>query len=200
MRPLLNIITPVSRTENLQLIHNSIFFANYDYINEMLFDIELYLIYDGIRIPDISFSFKRAMKVYGRCVESHQYGNAQRNLGLAKIDEGWILFLDDDNIIHPDMLMTLNNEIKENPDKKCFLFTSVKRNGEVYCSLKDDFSNLVPGQIDVAQFVIHFSIIGDTKFILDKYDADGYFIKEIYKKHPEAFKNTDGFVYYNYLR
>lgn len=49
-------------------------------------------------------------------------------------------------------------------------------------------------------FLIHYSLCKNTPWILDKYDADGFFIKECYEKHKEKHIFIDNvFCYYNFL-
>ena len=42
-------------------------------------------------------------------------GHAQRNYALEQIDSGWIVFVDDDNLLHPDLPKILDGTIRKAP-------------------------------------------------------------------------------------
>jgi signal transduction histidine kinase len=55
-------------------------------------------------------------------------------------------------------------------------------------------------QIDSHNFIVSKNTIGDTKFIIDKYDADGYFAKECYEKSLNKTYIDKSLSIYNSLR
>ena len=43
-------------------------------------------------------------------------------------------------------------------------------------------NNINVGHIDSHNFIVNYNIIGDTTWIIEKYDADGYFAMECFSK------------------
>jgi hypothetical protein len=98
----ITIITPSYRIDNLNQIKQSI---NFEYVDEWI------IVYDGNKIETNPYIFKEneknneyMYKCSGICC------NGQRNYALTKItNENTLLYyLDDDNIIHPDLYNLLN--------------------------------------------------------------------------------------------
>jgi hypothetical protein len=116
-------------------------------------------------------------------------GNPQRNFALELIEsfDTYLYFLDDDNIIHPelyDLLDTIDSG-------KMYTFDQ-SRPKNVY-----PYKTFLPGNnielfnIDTAMFLIDFNLCKDIRWIPDKYNADGHYIKECYEA------NKDNWVYVN---
>jgi len=172
----LTIITPCSRPENLNLLKKSI---DFDKV------IEWIIVYD-------STSFDKIMdnpKITECCCfdEKSKYGNAQRNFALnnLKYQESYIYFLDDDNLMHPDLF-----KINFLPNQ---IYSFNQENGLSGRLLR-------PGFIDSAMVLIYFPLIKNIRWKLDKYEADGIFIQEIFQrnKHTHLFINSE-LCYYNKL-
>ena len=177
----LTIITPCYRVNNLQEIKNSI---KFDYIDEWI------IVYDGSKITDNPNTFKNEgndkIKEYvykGNGIS----GNPQRNYALSKITnpEAILHYIDDDNIVHPDIYKLLN--IIDN--RKIYTFNQFNR-------LKGN--NIQVCAIDTAMVLIPFKLCSDKKWILDKYDADGYYIKSCYDTNIHIYIDND-LCYYNKL-
>lgn len=62
-------------------------------------------------------------------------------------------------------------------------------------------NNVYIGGIDTAMFIIPYKLCKNIKWILDKYEADGYYILECYNenKNIHIFVDND-LCYYNKLR
>jgi hypothetical protein len=125
-------------------------------------------------------------------------GNAQRNYALDQITnkDTNIYFLDDDNIIHPDLYKLLD-VIEEN---KIYTFNQ-KRPKDIY-----PYVDLLKGnnvdlfKIDTAMFLIDYRLCRNMNWIVDKYNADGYYIKECYEKNKDSHIYVDNELsYYNNL-
>ena len=106
-------------------------------------------------------------------------GNPQRNYALTKITnpDTLLYYLDDDNIIHPNMYRLLN--IIDN--NKIYSFNQYKR-------IKGN--NICVGKIDTAMVIIPYKLCTNIKWIINKYDADGYYIQECYNNN----KNDSIFI------
>ena len=177
----LTIITPSYRIDNLLQVKNSI---NFDYVDEWI------IVYDGIKINDNPKLFvnqeNNKIKEYIYKCEGIS-GNPQRNYALSKITNTNTLlyYLDDDNIIHPNLYKLLN--IIDN--NKLYTFNQ-------YNGIKGD--NVSCFNIDTAMIIIPYKICKNISWILNKYEADGYYIEECYNnnKNIHIFVDND-LCYYN---
>lgn len=162
----LTIITPSYRTNNLLSIKNSI---NFDYVDEWI------IVYDGNKIIENPNLFKDEnndkIKEYV-CKDEGISGNPQRNYALTKISnpDTFLYYLDDDNLIHPQIYTLIN--VLDND--KMYSFNQKDR-------IKGNNINI--GAIDTAMVIIDYKLCKGVNWIHDKYDADGYYIKECYEKN-----------------
>jgi predicted O-methyltransferase YrrM len=182
----MTIITPSYRTNNLLTIYNSI---NFDYVDEWI------IVYDGSKIQDNPYIFKNynndKIKEYLYRGEGIS-GNPQRNYALSKIDNpnALLYYLDDDNIIHPNLYKLLS--IIDNT--KLYTFNQITSNKNV------NGNNIFIGGIDTAMILIPYNLCKDIRWIFDKYEADGYYIMECYKQNKDKHIFVSNFMsYYNKL-
>jgi len=177
----ITIITPSYRTTNLLEIKKSI---NFDYVDEWI------IVYDGSKIGDHPHLFRALendkIKEYVHKGDGIS-GNPQRNFALTQITNPNTLlyYLDDDNIIHPD-LYTLLNIIDNN---KIYTFNQQNR-------IKGN--NVAVCHIDTAMVLIPYPLCKNERWILDKYEADGFYITSCYNKnkHTHIYIDND-LCYYN---
>jgi predicted O-methyltransferase YrrM len=160
------IITPSYRTQNLPKLKDSI---RFDFVEEWI------IVYDGSRITENPNVFKdqehdqenaHKIKEYVHTSEGLS-GNPQRNFALTKITNPntTLYYLDDDNIVHPNLYTLLN--IIDNTK----LYTFNRENG-----IKGD--NIGAHCIDTAMFMVPWQMCRNVKWIIDKYEADGHYIKD----------------------
>ncbi len=125
-------------------------------------------------------------------------GNAKRNMALSEIGDAageWIAFLDDDNLLHPKLFQHLA-ELPED----CMGMTVWQVQG-TSMDFRLQPSREKPRHIDSAQFILWRPLIGDTRWQLDRYDADGLFFAEVYEKDPTHIVYLERVAaYYNALR
>ena len=177
----LTIITPSYRLDNLFEIKKSI---NFQYVDEWI------IVYDGNKIlnnPKI-FEYQENNKIKEYLYKSDGIsGNPQRNYALTKVTNKNTLlyYLDDDNIIHPNIYNLLN--IIDN--NKMYSFNQYNRiNG----------NKINVGFIDTAMIIIPYNLCKDIRWILDKYDADGRYFEECYYKNINTHVYIDNTLcYYN---
>jgi hypothetical protein len=186
----LTIITPCIRPENLIKIQNSI---NFDYVNEWI------IVYDGNHISSLPNTIDKNSKIKEYIFKGEGIsGNPQRNFALDLIEtlDTYLYFLDDDNIIHPDFYELLDT-IK--PGKIYTVNQSRPKNVFPYKTLlRGDTIELY--NIDTAMFLIDFNLCKDVRWIIDKYNADGFYIKECYEANQEKWIFIDKTMsYYNKL-
>lgn len=189
----ITIITPSIRLENLKKIKQSI---NFDYVNEWI------IVYDGSKIENNPYLFINEE----HCDKISEYlhngngisGNPQRNYALDNIKHKntYIYYLDDDNIIHPE-LYELLNDIESD---KIYTFNQ-KRPINIY-----PYKDLLKGDdvrlynIDSAMMLIDYNLCKDIKWIEDKYYADGIYIVDCFIKNKKNWVYIDKTLcYYNYL-
>jgi len=176
----LNIITPCSRPQNLEVISKSINIPKENYRWIVVFDALKVL----KNIPENCEAY--AIKDFNSIS-----GNAQRNFALNLITQGHIYFNDDDTIIHPNFW----NSIKEyNID--FISFKQSEKNGNI----RLEGNNISLGHIDSHNFVISIECMGDTRWILNRYDADGLFAFECYQKAKTKMYIPKILSIYNSLR
>lgn len=193
---MLNIITPSIRFDNLVQIQDSISLSlnkarsNWDNIRWIVvLDSDI----------DVNTNIDKAEIYYLKTNNNNGLsGNPQRNYGLDLVDDGYVYFLDDDNILHPDYLEYFfwfeNNYVGS-----AFITPQVWKNGVVRLLPKSN--NIAVGGIDTAQFTLPKNLIGDIKWDIFNYCADGVFAEEVYNKHKDKFIFVPKpLCYYNYLR
>lgn len=197
----LTIISPCSRISNIEhLRYNIIHNDKSQYIFRWL------LILDKSKIDQNDSKLQAELKWLDNIPGFEYYfynnegsisGNSQRNFGLSLVNAGWVYFLDDDNVIHQNYFTQMAKLIRQHPNKKGIITNQVHKDGLIRLAASLDIG---AGKTDTAQFTIHSSLIGDTKWIEHDYCADGYFIKELYDKDPDAFLIVnENLSYYNFL-
>jgi predicted O-methyltransferase YrrM len=179
----LTIITPSYRIHNLLKIKNSI---KFDYIEEWI------IVYDGSKIVNNPYLFENQennkIKEYVYKGEGIS-GNPQRNYALTQITNpnALLYYLDDDNIVHPNIYKLLN--IIDN--NKIYTFNQSNE-------LKLKGNNVVVKSIDTAMVIIPYNLCKHIKWILDRYIADGYYIQDCYNENKNVHIFVDNeLCYYN---
>jgi SAM-dependent methyltransferase len=177
----LTIITPSYRVNNLLEIKKSI---NFEYVEQWI------IVYDGSKIIDNPnlFQNQENNKIKEYVHDSYGIsGNPQRNYALSQITnpDTLLYYLDDDNIIHPNLYRLLNII----HDNNLYTFNQVNR-----CK----GCNVYVGGIDTAMIIIPYKLCKNQRWINDYYDADGYYIKECYdmNKNTHIYIDND-LCYYN---
>ncbi len=177
----LNIITPCSRPENLEIISKSINIPRDQYRWIVVFD----LLDKPENVPDNCewYAIKDA---------NSMSGNAQRNFALNLVTHGHIYFNDDDTIMQPNLW----DEIKDEDDMDFISFKQANKDG----SVRLEGLNVSVGTIDSHNFVTSAKCVGDTRWILNKYDADGFFARECFEKAKTTLYISKILSVYNTLR
>ena len=178
---LINIITPCSRPGNLAKMAASINIPpeNYRWI----------VVFDAPAIPNIPLPVNAGY--YTIQNRGSVAGNAQRNLALSMVSDGYVMMLDDDTILHPELWQ----EVKD--------YTS-----DIICwkqANRDGTHRLGAGKfnvnhVDSGSFMVKRSVIGDIQWRLNVYGADGHFAEAVYSK-SESQQTVEKYLStYNYLR
>lgn len=182
------LVTPCSRPEYLQLVKK---YMRFDLIKMW------FIIYDTSKDKKYPRQFLDHPQIIE--LESSKAcpgGNPPRNKGIELIEDGFVYFLDDDNIMHPkfweilpffeeDSIYTWNQVTKE------------KKSGQI---CKRTGNRIRCGRIDLAQYIVPRKLMGDIRFIEGARASDGYFICDLHKKHREVFKHIDKeYCFYNFI-
>lgn len=127
-------------------------------------------------------------------------GYTQKNIGIdLALRPGWIYFLDDDNLIHPDFPSALSAAIWSHPAARGFAFHQIRRNGQHY--LRSSPSNCSRGRIDQGNFCFHTDAIGAIRHREMGRQLDGIFFEAVYATCKDQFVFLDcTATYYNALR
>lgn len=150
------------------------------------------IVYDTSKGVKYEKKYLEHPKIYEiECSEPSVSGGPLRQKALDMIKDGFIYFLDDDNIIHPNFWNIFQNATLD----KFYTFDCLLLfNGN---SLYGDKCKI--GTIDTSQFLIPRKIIGTTKW-QNRIACDGFFIEEIYNKNKTklCYINETA-AYYNFI-
>jgi len=181
---MLTIISPCYRQHHLPIMYDSI---NFDKIYEWI------IVYDTTKDRKYTRMFERHPKIREvECDDASISGNAQRNYGISLVKDGFIYFLDDDNIVHPNFWTIADSfqlpyfyTFDQDRDKKGWILRGNK---------------IQVRWIDTAMYVVHKKHVGKIKWQLMEYKADGYFICDVLTNNS-YFHNyiPKTAAYYNYI-
>lgn len=158
----LSIITPCYRQHNLEKCRMSI---QFDLIDKW------YIVYDTSKNRSYNKLYTDHPKIQELECSGGISGNPQRNLGIDQVKDGFIYFLDDDNMVHLDFWSILPTVI---PDR-FYTWDGTRCSG----------SQCKVAKIDTAMYMVPKSMVGDLRWKESLYEADGVFIEEIYKRYPD---------------
>lgn len=178
----LNIITPCSRPENLHQISESINIPTENYRWVIVFDMDNFP--DSKYIPD-------NCEIYLHRNPASTAGHSQRNYALELIKNEHVYMNDDDTLIYSELwgnIKDLTNDF--------ITFDQLSSNGRIRLKGGD----IRIGGIDSHNFIISRELINNTKWIIDRYDADGYFATECYSRCKSPLILNKPLSIYNQLR
>lgn len=177
----LNIITPCSRPQNLDVISKSINIPRDQY--------RWIIVFDAIEVPE---NIPENCEAYAIKDVNSTSGNAQRNFALNLVTHGHIYFNDDDTIMQPNLW----DEIKDEDDTDFISFQQINKDG----SLRLEGLNVSVGTIDSHNFIVSKKVMGDTRWVLSRYDADGVFARECFEKAKTILHISKILSVYNSLK
>jgi len=178
----INIITPCSRPQNLHKISESINIPKENYRWIVVFDLEN--LEDKLLIPN-------NCEYYFHKNKQSVYGHSQRNFAIDLVKEGYVYFNDDDTTLHPELWENIKNL-----NHDFIHFSQANKNN----SLRLKGENILVGHIDSHNFMVNITTIKDTRVIINRYDADGYFAMDCYKKANTKLFINKVLSIYNLLR
>lgn len=183
VRPVINVITAVSRPHNLFRIEKN--------ITESLaqFTVRWYCMYDS------RFSIINGVNAIQKVVSpgGDSSGAPQKNAALDMINEGLCCFLDDDNLFHEKLGLILSKQ--RNFD--FYIFSQIRPKK----ILEANPHNMKCNSIDVGQIFFHRHAVGSVKFKHKCYTSDWEWIKQFWASNPDKFLFiNEPVTYYNALR
>ena len=157
------------------------------------------IVYDGSKITNNQYLFKNQendkIKEYVYFGQGSS-GNPQRNYALSKLSnkDTSIYYLDDDNVINPNIYSLLNIMEKNK------MYTFNQYNPTSPYSEKNILkgNNICVRHIDTAMVIIPYQLCKDIQWIFDNYFADGFYIQDCYanNKNNHIFVDNE-LCYYN---
>lgn len=174
------IITPCCRPENLETMLPSIDFDKVDkWI--IVYDTSKERTYEHMKTDN-----EKIVQV--DCSDEGSTGNCQRNFAIDMVEDGFIYFLDDDNIMHPDFFKEIYPELSDEHNVYTF---NCNRDwwSDPECIASGNFPN--PDHIDTSQFVVHKKIVKDTRWVVHAYNADGIFINHVITNNNKKYHFID---------
>lgn len=198
---MINLVTAVSRPENLKRIYQSILQS----VKRAALKAKWILVVDGPNvIPAGVWETLQKGPVQvellihdgGKC----SYGISQKNAGMASIASGFFHCLDDDNIVHPDFFPGLERAMRAYPGKRAFVFG--QRRWDNVKSLIASPDRMQYGKIDNTMFVVHKSLIEDKRYDLSRSGReDFHFFRGLYDLYLDEFVFlSETMAYYNFIK
>jgi glycosyltransferase involved in cell wall biosynthesis len=200
----INIITRATRLQNLRTVKESVF-------NNIPDDCEInwHVVFDTVNIKDIDAELLCDL-TDNSTTFYFEKGNAggmlypQCSAIIKKISDGWIYFLDDDNILHEGFYEYVLKTSLDNPDKKVHVVSQHVDGRDftqlIYRIAAPEFTK-VQG-VDLAQYIVSSDAYNEYGYkYLPDYRADGILISAMHDEHPEWFTfTTEILSHYNYLQ
>lgn len=185
----LHVITPISRPKNLPALYKSL-------CDHLPMAWRWWCIFDRrVKLPPKPPQW-RDVAYWGYAPEGPSVaGYGQRNFALDQILDGWIYFLDDDNLIHPRLIPTWSEAIREYPQAWWFIFRQVRPNGAIY--LRATCPPRI-NHVDIGQSMIHRKVIGAQRFE-NQYCADGILFERLAQQFEPVCVDVEA-TFYNALR
>jgi hypothetical protein len=188
---LFNVITPVSRPQNLVTVASS--------LNDNLlvgFEVRWWCVFDSkvmTRTPT-----NLGWEDLG-LVDGDLGAGGMRNVALERIERGWVYCLDDDTVLHSDFPVALREGIVAHPRAGGYVFSQALRDGRRRLAAAPE--NARVGHLDMGQFVLDRRMIGDIRLIPGLYESDFYYFEAVYERAPDRVIFIDRVAsYYNFLR
>lgn len=116
---------------------------------------------------------------------------------LASVQDGWLMWVDDDNRLHPDLPRRLAELIPAHPDAGAFVF-DMQYPGFPDNKLIASPHRVVPGSIDGGQAVLWYWFAREVKWPAGAL-ADGRYLQTLHQARPDAFHFvSESLTYHNH--
>ena len=122
-------------------------------------------------------------------------GYKLRNDMLDDIDDGWIWFLDDDTVVHPELFREASSIIRRDPSVRVVVFSQQRPRHR----LRAKPENVRVGKIDTGQPMLKREVIGAQRF-KEALFADGMLYSDLLRDEENVFYSPKLLSLFNYLR
>lgn len=192
----LHVVTRCTRPQYLRAIHES--FKGNELTWHVVFDVSAI---SEIDVKLLHWLYSVA-KVYFKEGEPGSYMYPQiGHIVLENTKPGeLVMFLDDDNIMHPDYYETITSSFDNNSFIAICYHQLVDLNINSVRIAKSE--NTIVGGIDLAQYTLMTDVFHCGKFWFNPgYTGDGELIQQVHYEFPDKFLFVDKVLcYYNYLQ
>jgi hypothetical protein len=201
----IHIITRCTRPENLRQIRESIFQNKPKAV-----DVVWNVVFDCKKVSTLSTDLLGDLKCkntrfhFTECGDWKCQYHFANNLLTHYIRDGFVYFVDDDNILHQNFYSSLLKLYAENPNSRGFVFSQWV-GGNDFSGVDIRFGkpdNIKVGSIDLAQFVFGWELPFEYRTLFGNgYCGDGDFIVGLFQNGAKSeFTFTDEILsYYNYI-
>jgi hypothetical protein len=117
----------------------------------------------------------------------HVGGQKMKNEMLEDIEDGWVVILDDDTVMHEKFMRKVSLVIRARASLRAVVVSQRRVNGTV---LQASSENAVVGGIDAGQAVLRRSFIGDYR-IPEEYAGDGMWLETLLRDRPDVHYMKD---------
>lgn len=195
-----NIITRCSRVNNLHKVRASIF-------DSYTGDVKWHILFDTTRLKDISAELLASLnddKIQLHFVTSNgtDYLYPQMSDLAKTFDDGFVVIVDDDNIVHTDFFKEIQTAIEESNSTHKIFVVNQTIGGKDFTGLdirEAKAENMKYQGVDIAQVVFHHSVFNRYDFT-GHYAGDGFLIEKIHTENPHWFNYIQKeLCYYNEL-
>lgn len=192
-----NIITRCSRINNLEIISRTIFKDG--------FNIDWHIIFDTNSLKDIPADLLKRLQnknTFFHFAESNgtDYLYPQAGELASTFNEGYIVLVDDDNIVHENFYERVSKSMDE--DNPVIYVINQIVDGKDFTGLdirEAKQQNMKYQGVDAAQLIFHHSFFKKYEFD-GHYAGDGLLIDKIIATNPSCFVFIrENLCYYNYL-
>ena len=201
----IHIITRCTRPENLVRVKKSIF-DNKPAAIEIIWNV----VFDSKKVTTLPTSLLQELKCkdtrfhFTECGDWKCQYHYSNHLMTYYIRDGFVYFVDDDNILHENFYSSILKLYAENPNARGFVFSQWV-GGRDFSKLDIRIGapeNVAVGSIDLAQFMFEWRLPFEYKTMFGNgYCGDGDFIVGLFQNGAkEEFAFTDEVLsYYNYI-
>jgi len=185
----LNVLTRCTRVQNLQRVEDTIF--NSSSLHGV--EIKWSIIFDTSVIPSIDTEIFEKYSGHDLKFWKGTPGDMGHMLLNRAIDgisgDEWLYVLDDDNTMHEDFLEEISKAVSDNPSTEAIIVSQFV-GGKDFSGVQVREAlpeNVKVQKIDMAQFVLKKSVLGEKRLVPMTYVADGMLIEDLYNTCPMKF-------------
>lgn len=199
---LLHLITPGYRPDSIQKILTDLtYYKEYPFIWHLIMDNKISINIETFKNYDL---IKNNLKLYS-VLTNFNYGFEQRRYFCNEISSNynsndWGYFLDDDNLITPDIFTAFNLHSKDS-NAKVVMLSQIRYGCPNLKRLYGRKGHTKVNFVDIGSFIFKLDVVKDISINVSNYAEDGNIVEQLYGLYPEAFRYEECLLTtYNILR